>query len=67
MNWYAPLDPDCPGARRDVYDPLDTMEEDPMTQAYGAPVDEFVEQWERKHRLSCKRCQEFGAANIGVV
>lgn len=64
MNkWYAPLDPDCPevdGYIRSLYD-------DPMTSAMGAPVDDIMASFEGKHRFTCKRCQEYGAANIEVV
>lgn len=38
-----------------------------MTEAMGAPVDDIMEGFERKHRKTCKRCQEYGAANIEVV
>jgi hypothetical protein len=35
---------------------------DPMTQAYGAnDVDELLE---KKHRAKCRRCQEYGLANV---
>jgi hypothetical protein len=60
MKMHAPLDPDCPEARRFVRALLN----DPMTKAMGAPVDEIIEGFERRHRRRCKRCQEYGVANI---
>ena len=33
-----------------------------MTEAMGAPTDDIVEGFERRHRRLCKRCQEYGAA-----
>lgn len=65
-HWYAPLDPECPKAKKEVYDRLDEMNNDPMTAAMGAPVEDFAEEWERKHRAQCKRCQAYGAENIDV-
>jgi hypothetical protein len=61
-RWHAPVDPDCP----EVREFSDNLFDDPMTSAMGAPVDEIMESFERKHRQKCKRCQEFGAANIQV-
>lgn len=63
MQWHAPLDPNCPTVR----DKTDRLLNDPMTWAYGAPVDDIMEAFERKHRGECDRCREFGAANIEVV
>jgi hypothetical protein len=37
-----------------------------MTTAMGAPTDDIVEGFERKHRRNCKRCQEYGCDNIEV-
>lgn len=62
MKWYAPLDPECPK----VEDFRRVLHEDPMTHAMGAPVDDIEEGFARKHRKTCKRCQEYGAANIDV-
>lgn len=62
-QWHAPLDPDCP----EVREYSDTLFDDPMTAAMGAPVDDIMEGFERKHRKTCKRCQAFGAANIEVL
>jgi len=59
-RWYAPLDPDCPS------NPLTDLWEDPMTKAYGMG-EEIAEMLEPKHRANCKRCQEYGAANIEVA
>jgi len=63
MKWHAPVDPDCPEVREFT----ETLLNDPMTEAMGAPVDEILEAFEIKHRRTCKRCQEFGVANIEVV
>ena len=62
MRMHAPLDPECPA----VAEFMSSLFGDPMTHAMGAPTDDICEGFERKHRLSCKRCQEFGAANIEV-
>jgi hypothetical protein len=40
--------------------------DDPMTEAMGAPTDDICEGFERKHRATCQRCQEYGAANVEV-
>jgi hypothetical protein len=61
-KWYAPCDPNCP----EYLEYYSTLVGDPMTQAMGAPVDEIMEGFERRHRIKCKRCQEYGAANIDV-
>jgi len=37
-----------------------------MTSAMGAPVDDIMEGFGNKHRSQCKRCQEYGAANVDV-
>ena len=66
-RWVAPLDPDCPAAREEVFDRAENMREDPMTRHYGVDVSEFAEDWEAKHRGSCERCQAYGAANIDVA
>jgi hypothetical protein len=63
MKYYAPLDPNCP----DVEKFSSSLFDDPMTEAMGAPVDDIMEGFERRHRRTCKRCQEYGAANIDVV
>jgi hypothetical protein len=63
MRWHAPVDPGCPV----VSEFTRTLFDDPMTEAMGAPTDEIMEGFENKHRISCKRCQEYGAANIEVV
>lgn len=62
-KYHAPLDPECPK----VSSFMDSLFNDPMTAAMGAPVDDITAGFERKHRVGCKRCQEFGAANIEVI
>lgn len=63
MRYHAPLDPECPK----VDDFMSSLFDDPMTAAYGAPTDDICEGFERKHRPHCKRCQEYGCANIEAV
>ncbi len=62
-RWKAPLDPECP----EVTKFYDALYNDPMTEAMGAPVDDISEDFERKHRAKCVRCQEYGAANIDIA
>lgn len=62
-QWHLPLDPDCPAVAAFTTALLD----DPMTHAMGAPVDDIMEGFARRHRATCKRCQEYGAANIEVI
>lgn len=63
MRYHAPLDPECP----DVAAFTESLFGDPMTAAMGAPTDDIMEDFERRHRRKCARCQEYGAANIEVV
>ena len=58
-HWYAPLDPECP----EVEKYSSTLFDDPMT-LYSGCGGEIWAAFEKKHRAKCKRCQEFGAANI---
>jgi hypothetical protein len=59
-RWVAPLDPDCPTVER-----FNESLDDPMTRASGCS-DDIVESFERQHRKTCTRCQEYGAANLDV-
>lgn len=61
-HWHAPLDPDCP----EVHKFTTALFDDPMTEALGAPTDDIMEGFENKHRVKCKHCQEYGAANIDI-
>lgn len=61
-RWHAPLDPDCPL----VAEYGESLWGDPMT-AYSGCGDEIWAEFERRHRMRCKRCQEYGAANIDVA
>ncbi len=63
MKYEFPLDPECPVVSRTRNDLLD----DPMTSHAGAPVDEILEDFARKHRQSCERCRDFGLANVEVA
>lgn len=60
-GWISPVDPNCPTVRkfREGHD------NDPISQMCGC-LDDIYEAFEKKHRGECKRCQEYGAANIGV-
>jgi hypothetical protein len=62
-RWHAPVDPTCPA----VESFTTALFDDPMTAAMGAPTDEIMEAFERRHRATCRRCQTFGAANIEVT
>lgn len=57
---HFPVDPECPQVRQFH----DALTEDPLTSACGAPVDEILEDWDRKHQAHCPRCREFAAANL---
>lgn len=61
-HWHAPVDPSCP----EVSDFHQSVDEDPMSQICGC-LDDVYEGWERKHRIKCERCQEYGAANIEAI
>jgi hypothetical protein len=61
-HMHAPLDPSCPQVATFMW----SLFSDPMTKAMGAPTDDIVEGFERRHRKVCKRCQTFGAANMEV-
>lgn len=60
-HWHAPLDPDCPKVEEFMQ-----SADDPMMQQSGC-FGEFLEDFEKKHRSECERCQEYGAANIEAV
>ena len=62
MRYHAPLDPECPVANEWI----STLLDDPMTSAMGAPVDEIMEDFRIRHRKTCKRCLDYGLANIEV-
>lgn len=62
-EWYTPLDFDCPVVREWE----STFFGDPMTDSVpGDVIGDITSDWERKHRASCQRCQEFGVANIEI-
>ncbi len=58
---HLPLDPDCPEVV--AYHEGD---DDPIMAMSGC-AGEFYEAFERKHRAACKRCMEYGCANLEVV
>jgi hypothetical protein len=62
VKYKTPLDPDCP----DVAAFMAALFGDAMTKATGAPTDDITEAFARKHRAKCKRCQDYGAANIEI-
>lgn len=59
-HYEFPLDPECEAVAKFT----SSLFDDPMTSAMGAPTDDIMQGFSRKHRVSCKRCQEFGAANV---
>ena len=61
-RYIYPLDPECPKHAEFYY----SLVNDPMTKAMGAPVGDIMDDFERKHRAKCVRCQAFGAANVDV-
>lgn len=63
FKMHAPVDPSCPKVKKFRQE----LNDDPMTEAMGAPVGDITEGWERKHITGCKRCREYGCANIEVV
>lgn len=60
-RWVTPVDPACPA----VEQWMDTFWGDPMSAATGCG-DEFQDAFERRHMTECKRCQEYGTANVSV-
>ena len=62
-RWHCPCDPECP----DVRAFMSSLLNDPMTKAMGAPTDEIIEGFERKHMKGCQRCQEYGTANTDIA
>jgi hypothetical protein len=59
-RWVFPLDPECP----EVINHYQSFSDDPMSKY--APMDDINEAFEAKHRKNCKRCQEYGAANVDI-
>lgn len=61
-RWEMPLDPDCP----EVAAAHEAQANDPMW-AYADIGEEWWEDFGKRHRPDCERCQEYGAANVEVV
>jgi len=65
-RWEMPLDPDCPKVEHAFQ-----IEIEPgvwIDDPYATMVwDELWEDFAKKHRQSCSRCQAFGVENIDVV
>lgn len=61
MGMHMPLDPECP----EVAEFAQMLETDPMV-AWSGVGDDLAEDFERRHRQKCERCQLYGAANIEV-
>lgn len=59
-QWHAPLDPDCPEVARFRA----ALDGDLMGRAMHAPLDEIWEEFAKKHRTTCNRCQAYGTAHI---
>lgn len=62
FKYHAPLDPQCP----DVIDFYEGHADDPISQMCGC-MEEISGDFESRHRKNCKRCQEYGCANIEVT
>ena len=56
MRYVYPLDPECPV----VAEFMEALFGDPA-MAMGAPVEDITEEFERRHRKQCKRCQRYAA------
>jgi hypothetical protein len=50
-KYHAPIDPECPV----VAEFSSSLFDDPMTSAMGAPTDDIMEDFERRHRAKCRR------------
>ena len=59
-RWVYPLDPECPDVQE-----FGELADDPMMIDSGC-WGEFYEDFSKSHRAECKRCQSYGAANVGV-
>ena len=55
------LDPECP----EIQEFYAGHRDDPISQMSGC-MGEITRDFERSHRARCKRCQEYGIANIEV-
>jgi hypothetical protein len=62
-RFHMPVDPGCPAVA--AYRAM--VSDDPMTEFIGAPVDEIMEGFERRHMAVCDRCRLYGAANIEIA
>ena len=60
-RWNYPLDPECPAVAK-----FEESLDDPIMQESGC-AGEFYEDWSKKHRRDCTRCQEYGAANVEIA
>ncbi len=60
-RWHAPLDPDCP----DVIS-YSEQADDPFMQMSGC-WGEFWQDFEKRHRAKCERCQQYGVENIDIA
>ena len=56
-----PLDPKCP----EVAEWHEAFSEDLMMMMSGV-VGEFYDEFASRHRTSCRRCTEYGAANVEI-
>ena len=58
MRYRGTLDPDCPGVKGFL-----SLLDEPMTRATAALINYVCEDFKKGHRKTCRRCQEFTAAN----
>lgn len=61
MQYHAPLDPNCAKVSEFM---SALFAEHPGFDVMGAPTVDIIEDFERRHRKTCKRCQLFGVANM---
>jgi hypothetical protein len=62
-NYYIPLDPNCSVARKVVT----ALFNNPTIDPHDTPIDDLIADIERSHRLRCRRCEQYGAANIEAI
>lgn len=63
FHYSTPCDPECPEFAAYVA----VISDDPMGKALGAPLDEILVGFEKKHRTQCIRCRTFGCDHIEVA
>lgn len=59
-RWVVPVDPECP----EVISMIEGLYGE-GSMSTGVE-DEIQDDWEKRHMRDCRRCQVYGAENIGV-